>query len=98
MGMKYRSRTDIIAMILRGAMTGATKTRLMYRAYISYAQVQEYLEFLQEKGLLTYEPEQYKLTEKGLYFLRVYDQISELITLKDNPLANEMARLPSIED
>jgi len=48
MHLKYRSRTDIIAQILEGATQGSTKTRLMYGAYISYAQVQEYLAFLQE--------------------------------------------------
>jgi predicted transcriptional regulator len=81
--MKYRSRTEIIALILGVATNGATKTRLMYGAYLSYAQIQEYLELLQENGLLMYEMgvQQYKLTEKGIQFLRSYDKISELITL-----------------
>jgi predicted transcriptional regulator len=47
--MKYRSRTDIIAMILQAAMPGATKTRLMYSAFLSYAQIQEYVQFLTER-------------------------------------------------
>ena len=98
--MKYRSRTDIIAMILQAAMAGATKTRLMYSAYLSYAQIQEYLEFLREKGLILYEEgvQQYKLTEKGLHFLRVYDEISELVTLKNNNnnrQPNQMASISS---
>ena len=64
-------------------MAGATKTRLMYSAYLSYAQIQEYLEFLREKGLILYEEgvQQYKLTEKGLHFLRVHDQISQLLVV-----------------
>jgi predicted transcriptional regulator len=40
--MKYRNRTDIIAMILQAAMKGATKTRLIHSAYLSYAQVLVY--------------------------------------------------------
>jgi predicted transcriptional regulator len=98
--MKYRSRTDIIAMILQGAMLGATKTRLMYGAYLSYAQIQEYVKFLQEKGLLAYEEgaQKYKLTEKGLHFLQLYDQISESVTLKNNRLPNQVASLPAIEE
>ena len=81
--MKYRSRSEIIAMILQAANNGATKTRIMYGAYLSYAQVKEYLEFLQNKKLLSYEEgtSQYRLTEKGLQYLRVFDQISDMISV-----------------
>lgn len=84
--MKYRSRTDIIAMILQAAMHGATKTRLMYSAYLSYAQVQEYLAFLTDRKLINFEEgsQEYKLTEQGLRFLRVYDEISEIVSLNNN--------------
>ncbi len=83
--MKYRSRTDIIAMILQASMNGATKTRLMYSAYLSYAQVQEYLHYLTERRLVSFEERMhtYTLTEQGLHFLRVYDEINQLVSLKD---------------
>ena len=83
--MKYRSRTDIIAMILQAAMHGATKTRLMYSAYLSYAQVREYLGFLTDRKLISFEDgsQEYKLTEQGLKFLRVYDEISEIVSLNN---------------
>jgi predicted transcriptional regulator len=85
--LKYRSRTDIIATILQAAKEGATKTHLMYGAYLSYAQIQEYIGFLREKGLLMYEEgvQHYKPTENGLHFLHVYEQISELIVLPKTP-------------
>jgi predicted transcriptional regulator len=69
--LKYRSRTDIIAQMLRDATNGATKTRLMYSAYVSYDQIQKYLALLQKNGLLTYVHgvQLYKLKEKGLHFL-----------------------------
>ena len=81
--MKYRSRTDIIAMILQAATGGATKTRIMYSAYLSYAQVKEYLSFLTERNLIWYEPGSglYKLSERGLQLLRAYEGISDMITL-----------------
>ena len=92
--MKYRSRTDIIAMILQAAINGATKTRIMYGAYLSYAQVKEYLSFLIEKDLIRYEEGSaiYKLTQKGVQLLRVYEDISDMITVSDqknspNPLS-----------
>jgi predicted transcriptional regulator len=81
--MKYRSRSEIIAMILQSANNGATKTRIMYGAYLSYAQVKEYLEFLQGKQLLRYEEgvQMYRLTEKGMQFLRAFDQISDMVSV-----------------
>jgi predicted transcriptional regulator len=81
--MKYRSRTDIIAMILQAATTGATKTRIMYSAYLSYAQVKEYLGFLLQRDLVRYEEGSglYKLSERGMKVLEAYEGISEMIAL-----------------
>jgi predicted transcriptional regulator len=55
--MKYRSRTDIIGQILDAANGGggAIKTKIMYQAYLSYAQLKEYLTVLTERGLLNYD-------------------------------------------
>ncbi|MGB8172467.1 MAG: winged helix-turn-helix domain-containing protein, partial [Nitrososphaeraceae archaeon] len=53
--MKYRSRTDIVGLILEGANGGATKTKIMYKAFLSYAQLREYLAMLLENGLIEYE-------------------------------------------
>lgn len=88
--MKYRSRTDIIAMVLRAAVNGATKTRIMYGAYLSYAQVKEYLNFLMEKNLVSYEEGTgiYRLTESGMKLLRTYEGISEMISLNGNKSYN----------
>lgn len=82
--MKYRSRTEIVAMILQSARTGATKTKIMYRAFMSYTQVKEYLKFLQENNLIKYEAstQMYKATEKGIHFIHAYDEISDLISSK----------------
>lgn len=88
--MKYRSRTDIIAMILQAATGGATKTRIMYSAYLSYAQVKEYLSFLMERNLIWYEQGSglYKLSERGLQLLRAYEGISDMITLDGQKITN----------
>src|SRR5487761_1498673 len=82
--MKYRSRIDIVAMILQSAMRGATKTKLMYGAYLSYAQLKEYLTFVQERDLLTYEEglQVYRLTPRGLHFLNVYEEVKEAVSLE----------------
>src|SRR5918992_1516931 len=81
MNMKYRSRTDITAQILEAANGGVTKTKIMYKAFLSYAQLKEYLTVLIENGLLEYiEGEQiYRTTEKGNRFLKIYNQIGEYV-------------------
>jgi predicted transcriptional regulator len=81
--MKYRSRTEIVSAMLRIANRGATKTRIMYGAYLSYAQVMEYLRYLQENELVKYEAGRglYTLTSKGMEFLRACDKLEELAGL-----------------
>ena len=79
--MKYRSRTEIVAMILEAANGGATKTKIMYKAFLSYAQLSEYLSVLIENNLLEYleGSQTYKTTEKGLNFLKMHNEICELL-------------------
>jgi predicted transcriptional regulator len=84
--MKYRSRTDIVEMILEAANGGATKTKIMYKAFLSYAQLKEYLAVLIENGLIEYEDvrQLYRTTEKGLHLLQIYNQVDELVVLNGN--------------
>ncbi|HXG07656.1 MAG TPA: winged helix-turn-helix domain-containing protein [Nitrososphaera sp.] len=79
--MKYRSRTDIVSQILEAANGGSTKTKIMYKAYLSYAQLKEYLLMLVENGLLEFDKgtQTYKTTSKGNHFLKTYSQIGALI-------------------
>jgi predicted transcriptional regulator len=66
--MKYRSRTEIVAMILEAANGGATKTKIMYNAYLSYNQLKEYLSVLIKNNLIEYRDgtKTFRTTEKGL--------------------------------
>jgi predicted transcriptional regulator len=80
--MKYRSRTEIVGLILEAANGGgATKTRIMYKAFLSFAQLREYLTMLQENGLIEYEGgrQTYKTTEKGMSLLQIYEKMYELV-------------------
>ena len=79
--MKYRSRTEIISVILEAANGGATKTRIMYKAFLSYAQLKEYLSVLIENNLLEYleGTQTYKTNEKGFNLLRMHNEIGELL-------------------
>ncbi|MDN5846887.1 MAG: winged helix-turn-helix domain-containing protein [Candidatus Nitrosocosmicus sp.] len=80
--MKYRSRTEIVAMILDAANGGATKTKIMYKAFLSYAQLREYLSVLIENNLIEYVEgsQTYKTTEKGLNFLKMHNEIEVLLS------------------
>jgi predicted transcriptional regulator len=79
--MKYRSRTEIVAMILDAANGGATKTKIMYSAFLSYNQLKEYLAVLIENNLIEYHgvTKIFRTTEKGLKFLTTYNAIGELL-------------------
>ena len=79
--MKYRSRTELASIILEVANgEWTTKTKIMYKAFLSYAQLKEYLEFLSINGLLNKDSSDHKFrtTEKGLKFLKLYNQMGEL--------------------
>ena len=82
--MKNRDRMDIISRILEAAnvSSGATKTKIMYKAFLAYSQLGEYLTFLTERDLLSYDLDThtFKTTEKGLSFLEVYNKINYILT------------------
>jgi predicted transcriptional regulator len=79
--MKYRSRTDIIGLILEAANGGATKTKIMYKAFLSYAQLKEYLTVSLQNGLLEYEErrQNFRTTEKGIQLLNMRNRCDEMI-------------------
>ncbi|MDQ6723461.1 MAG: winged helix-turn-helix domain-containing protein [Thermoproteota archaeon] len=82
--MKYRSRTEIVAMILEAANGGSTKTKIMYKAFLSYNQLREYLSILIENNLIEYLEGSpiYKTTEKGLTFLKMNNEIEGLLNIQ----------------
>ena len=79
--MKHRSSTEIMDSMLRSIKSGATKTRIMYSAYMSYSQLKSYLELLEQNKLIVYDKElhNYGVTEKGRKFMDAYDEIRELV-------------------
>ncbi|HEY6658781.1 MAG TPA: winged helix-turn-helix domain-containing protein [Nitrososphaeraceae archaeon] len=84
--MKYRSRTEIVSNILNAANGGTSKTKMMYKAYISYNQLKEYLTILIENNLIEYidGSQTFKTTEKGLHFLKMHNAIGELLPSRIN--------------
>ncbi|HMH11332.1 MAG TPA: winged helix-turn-helix domain-containing protein [Candidatus Nitrosopolaris rasttigaisensis] len=84
--MKYRDRTEIITLILASAsrMNGVLKTRIMYEAFLSFSQVEEYIALLLGNSLLEHDDlkKTYKTTEKGLRLLKICNRITEMVDAK----------------
>ncbi len=80
---KRRDRLYIMAEILGVAKEGTLKTQIMYRANLSFAQLNEYLSLLLKLNLLetvkAADKNIYKTTEKGLRYLESYREIRELL-------------------
>ena len=87
--MNYRSRTEIVSMILDVANGGATKTKIMYKAMLSYNKLKNHLYVMIENNLLEYldGTHEFKTTEKGLNLLKIHNEMAELLqqtTFKNN--------------
>lgn len=72
-----------MAEILEVTLDGALKTQVMYRANLSFAQLNQYLKFMQELKLLettkNTERTLYKTTTKGVRYLQSYRELRDLL-------------------
>jgi len=84
---KRRDRLYIIAEILAIAKDGSLKTQIMYRANLSFAQLNEYLSFLLKIGLLKEATKEakaiYTTTPKGIKYLENYEEITVLLSKEE---------------
>jgi len=81
-----RSNIEVIADMLRLGEAG--KTEIMYSANMSYAQLQKYLKFLLQLGLIDKVTVgnpivTYRVTRKGLRLLKSIDSILEMLELRE---------------
>ena len=86
---RRRDRLHIIAEILEISKNGSLKTQIMYRANLSFAQLNEYLDLLLDLELLQEGTENqkivFKVTEKGDEYLQNYYKIKELLEKTNEP-------------
>jgi predicted transcriptional regulator len=89
---KRRDKLCIIAEILEIAKDGTLKTQIMYKANLSFAQLNDYLKFMLKIRLLNKVVEsgkdEYFSTEKGLDFLQRQCELTELLRGEDEHLKN----------
>jgi predicted transcriptional regulator len=84
---KRRDRHDIVAEILKTAREGRIKTHIMYKAKLSYSQINSYLQLLVDKGFLENNTvirkrqsiTLYKTTPKGVYFIENIDTVNQML-------------------
>jgi predicted transcriptional regulator len=93
---KRRDKLGIISEILEIAKEGTLKTQIMYKANLSYAQLNDYLKFMLKNGLLqkfvSSRKDVYAVTEKGIDFLQRHGELTEL--LKENDKGKNGVKLP----
>ena len=81
---KRRDKLSIIAEILEIAKGGTLKTQIMYKANLSFAQLNDYLKFMLKNNLLrkfrAEGKDVYMATEKGIDFLQRHFELTELLT------------------
>jgi predicted transcriptional regulator len=80
--MRYRDRTELFASILEATNDVITnRTQLMYRTFLSYEQLKQYLSILTENHLIEFRATEqcYKATEKGQQFLDLYRKMGKLV-------------------
>jgi len=95
---KRRDKLYIIAEVLEIARDGTLKTQIMYRANLSFTQLNEYLGFMVRIGLLERASintkDGYRTSEKGLDFLQRYREIDELLGSDTNSDSRNHVKIP----
>jgi predicted transcriptional regulator len=77
---KYRSREEIVyEILLLLANSPQIKTRIMYRAYLSYEQLRFYEAYLIEKRLAEQITDKISITQKGREYLAACQKAQDIL-------------------
>ena len=74
-----RERWDIMAEILCYCNQQKTKTDIMHKVNLNYAQLKKHLKSLTSQGLLTTNKNRYATTQKGHRFLELFVQLNAIL-------------------
>jgi predicted transcriptional regulator len=78
--------------MLESAKAGILKTQIMYRANLSYTQLNNYLTFLLHYGLIIHSTvdgkEGYLITAKGLDFIQRHRELERMIGINTDKKPN----------
>ncbi|MFL6317223.1 MAG: winged helix-turn-helix domain-containing protein [Nitrososphaeraceae archaeon] len=81
--MKHRSKVEIIADMLETIMADSSmsSSKIMYKAFLSYKQLKEYVPLLLQNELIRHgeKDRTFMITDKGLYYLEMYNNLPEFV-------------------
>jgi predicted transcriptional regulator len=83
---KNRDRLSIVAAILEAANSGASKTRIMFRANLSFNVLEKYLGVVLGAGFVRVAGCRYVLTGSGREFLKRYRRFIERYVMAQQSL------------
>lgn len=96
--LKRRDKLQIIAEILGIARRNTLKTQIMYRANLSFTQINDYLNFMLDAHLLEKRTENgkdyYRATNNGIKYLQLYCALMHLLSSKDLKSEKLLESLP----
>jgi len=97
-----RSSTEIIGQMLeiansftddnyRSTRNPIGNLKMLYKGFLPYAVLAEYVSTLLENELIVYRKyeRRYRITEKGLRFLRLYSELRQMIATKQEDRIQE---------
>lgn len=95
--MRHRDKNEIIASILQilAEKNGMGFTKIMYCSYLSYKQVNRFLNLAVGNGLLDYNVSTrlYKITRRGQDFLELYTKMENLLKFEQNGVITSLVAL-----
>ena len=81
--MKHRSKVEIIADMLETIMADSSmsSSKIMYKAFLSYKQLKEYVPLLLQNELIRHgeKDRTFMITDKGMYYLEMYNNLPEFV-------------------
>ncbi len=81
--MKHRSKVEIIAYMLETIMADSSmsSSKIMYKAFLSYKQLKEYVPLLLQNELIKHGEKNrtFMITDKGMYYLEMYNNLPEFV-------------------
>ena len=96
-GRGNRGYLEIIHAILSVCTEGALKTHVMFKCNLNSSQVQQYLAYLVDRGLLEKERKAYSTktsyltSERGRRYMRAYNEVVEMLRdRKDTSFASSV--------
>ena len=76
---KKRSKEEIVASIIVTSRQGASKTGIMYSSYLSFSQLNKYIELAMKTNVIYLNGDgKYFATSKGLEFLKCFEEVHSI--------------------